>query len=66
MHGSKNLTSQHSPLIYNRSGEPVGGGANVITRIMHCVACNKFWTAKQSELEEVQGKLPKWEIRDRA
>jgi hypothetical protein len=60
--GAKNLSSMHSPLVYNRQGEPVAGGANIHTRVIHCNSCSKWWTARQTQLEEAQGKPAKWEL----
>lgn len=63
--GVKNSTCLHSPLVYNRKGEPVAGGSNVSTRLLHCTVCQTNWVAKQSDLEAAQGKPLKWELSKR-
>ena len=61
VNGEAKRTCMHSPLIFNRRGEPVGGGANVSTRVLHCTVCHRNWTAKQTELEATLGFPLKWE-----
>lgn len=59
--GVRSTTALHSPIIYNRKGEPVGGGSNVSTKILHCSVCNQNWSCKQTELESLKGIQPVWE-----
>ena len=54
------MTLMHSPIVYNREGEPVGGGRNIITQTIRCQTCKKLWTSRNTELEMVKGEL-KWE-----
>lgn len=54
-------TMMYSPIIYNREGKPVGGGANVCTYGIRCGTCGKFFTARQTDLETAQGKPRNWE-----
>ena len=61
VNGESTRTTMHSPLVYNRRGEPVGGGANVSTRVLHCTLCHRSWTAKQTELESTLGFPLKWD-----
>jgi hypothetical protein len=64
--GVRSTTAMHSPIIYNRRNEPVDGGKNVATKVLHCLTCNQSWTCKQTELEELQGELPKWQSSKKA
>jgi hypothetical protein len=52
----------HSPIIYNRNHEPVDGGRNVHTKVLSCLTCNHHWICRQTELEELRGDVPKWDI----
>lgn len=61
LEGTRSTTCLHSPLIYNRKGEAVGGGANVSTKILHCTACGQNWSCSQSDLDAVKGIKPVWE-----
>lgn len=54
-------TMIHSPIEYNREGQPVGGGMNIITTTILCRECGNFWKCTQTELEKAQGVPPQWE-----
>lgn len=60
--GVRSTTAMHSPIIYNRRNEPVGGGSNTSTKVLHCLTCNNSWICRQTQLEEVRGETPKWEV----
>jgi len=49
-------TAMHSPIVYDRSGAPVGGGCNTLDQFMFCIACNRRFRASGTELEFAQGK----------
>lgn len=53
-------TLMDSPIIYDREGNAVGGGGNIITSYLMCMVCNRMWTSKQTALEKVQGKPIEW------
>jgi hypothetical protein len=63
--GIRNTSCLHSPIVYNRKGEPVGGGANVSTHLLHCTICQRNWTCKQTQLEELQNKPRQWDVAKR-
>jgi hypothetical protein len=58
--GTSHASSMHSPIEYDRKGNPVGGGGNTLTKILHCKTCSKNWISIQSELEDVQKKERVW------
>lgn len=56
--GSK--TIMYSPIYYDRTGKPVGGGANHVEMCIRCDACTKDWISKQTEFDDVCGRLREW------
>jgi hypothetical protein len=54
-------TLLYSPVIYNRNGEPVGGGGNSISQSVRCLTCGKKWIESRKELEIAQGVKPNWQ-----
>lgn len=58
--GISQASTMHSPIEYNREGVPIGGGANTLTKILHCKNCTKNWTSIQTELEDLQKKERQW------
>lgn len=60
--GIRSSTAMHSPIVYNRNHEPVDGGRNVHTKVLSCMTCNHHWICRQTELEELRGDIPKWDI----
>lgn len=55
-HEGGSCTAMHSPLVFDRNGNPVGGGGNAMVQSIHCVACNRRFVATGTELDFVQGK----------
>lgn len=55
-------TCMSSPVLYNRKGEAVGGGANHNSRSLSCGVCYKRWTCGYTDLEAAQGKKIEWEL----
>jgi len=53
-------TAMHSPVSYNREGQPVGGGNNIITDCIRCNACDRRWKCKRTELERIQNVNGLW------
>lgn len=53
-------TCMHSPLIYDREGNAVGGGENRIVKSIGCNTCGCHWTSSQTELDDAQGKPREW------
>lgn len=60
--GTKTATSMHSPIIYSRTGEPVGGGANQIESGLSCLTCGRNWTSRCTELDLAKGVAPQWKV----
>lgn len=60
--GVTRSTCLHSPIAYNRRGEPVSGGTNVHTEALHCTHCNRTWHRKRSDLEIAKGISPDWKL----
>lgn len=56
------ITSMHSPLIYDRDGNPVGGGSNIFTASVRCNNCKKRWGYSQTELEIAQDAVRNFEF----
>jgi len=50
----------HSPIQYDREGNPVGGGVNRVDKVAKCSVCRRVWISRQSELEDTQGKVREW------
>ena len=61
--GVSHTTCLHSPLEYNREGQPVGGGRNTLTKILHCTTCNSNWVSKATEMEDLVGKARVWTLK---
>jgi hypothetical protein len=53
-------TLMYSPLVFNREGEPIGGGANVVTEMITCLTCDKGWTCKRTQLQIAKNETPEW------
>jgi hypothetical protein len=45
------MTLMYSPIVYDKDGKPVGGGANRITSMVECRSCGKFFISNQTELQ---------------
>ena len=56
------MTSMHSPIVRDRSGKPVGGGCNRVSRSVLCVKCKNRWLSRATELEDAQGVAREWEL----
>jgi len=56
------ITCVYNPIRYDKAGNPVGGGSNIVTSYVKCHTCGKIWCSKQSELERAQGKHVDWII----
>lgn len=54
-------TTMHSPVQFDRSGAPVGGGMNTIAQQVQCTQCGRSWACSQSELAWARGDDAKWE-----
>ena len=54
------ITCMHSPIVFDRDNNPVGGGCNTITGGVRCQTCGKMWNSKQTELERIQSVDPEW------
>lgn len=63
---SGQVLATHSPIEYNRKGEPVGGGANMVKTLLHCTVCKRVWTCSQSQLARATGWPVVWEIDKRS
>jgi len=53
-------TAVHSPIVYDKYGNPVAGGSNRITETVECITCGKRFTNSQTELEIAQEEIPNW------
>lgn len=61
-HEGGGSTMMYSPISYDRKGNPVGGGANRVSKAVQCNKCRKRWMCERTELEEAQGVNLNWEI----
>lgn len=54
-------TTLNSPIQFDRSGAPVGGGANTIAQQVKCATCGRSFACSQTELAWMRGDDQKWE-----
>lgn len=52
----------YSPIVYDRQGKPVGGGANIHETTVECQTCRRRWCATASELEIHRGDERAWQL----
>lgn len=55
-------TLLHSPIVYDRAGNAIGGGSNKVTSLVRCHTCGKFFSSDRTELEIAQKKPAFWKI----
>lgn len=55
-HEGGSCTAMHSPIEYDRNGAPIGGGCNIMSQSVFCVACSRRFVATGTQLEFAQGK----------
>lgn len=60
---SASETTLDSPLEYDRSGAPVGGGMNTVAAQFRCQACGRDWVCSQTELAWARGDQPTWSLK---
>lgn len=53
-------TLVHSPLIYDRQGNPVGGGNNTHQTTVECLTCSRRWWSIATELQIIKGEPKVW------
>ncbi len=54
------VTLLHSPIVYDQSGAPIGGGSNRVNRMVSCRTCNRRWVGNLTKLQIAQGVPWSW------
>lgn len=54
-------TCMYSPIERDRNGNPIGGGRNITTRQLNCMACGGRWTKQYTDMQCELGQIPGWE-----
>lgn len=53
-------TLMWSPIVYDKHGNPVGGGDNSVRKAVRCLSCGKTWISSAKEIDDVLGKPRDW------